>query len=139
MLYVTKSHDNHEKVVHRPYSNCISSVQEIHKDSIKFSLSSTDKGVVDFIPAQELAILTITPLTFLYSLSLNIFTPAHFISSTAFTTSSFFTFDFLTSFSRFIPSTIISTASVLFTFNHFGFTNISSLLSFSTLIVRGLP
>jgi len=29
----------------------------MHEDSIKFSLSSTDKGAVGFIPAQELAIL----------------------------------------------------------------------------------
>jgi len=53
-----KSHDNHGKVVYRPCSNCISSVQEIHKDSIEFFLSSADKRVVGFILAQELAILT---------------------------------------------------------------------------------
>jgi len=53
-----KSHDNHGKVVHRPCSSCISSVQEMHKDSIEFSLSSADKGAVGFILAQELAILT---------------------------------------------------------------------------------
>jgi len=53
-----KSHDNCEKVVHRPYSNCISNVQEIHKDSIEFFLSSTDKGAVGFILAQDSAILT---------------------------------------------------------------------------------
>jgi len=46
-----KSHDNCGKVVHRPCSNCISSIQEMHKDSIKFSLLSTDKGAVGFIPA----------------------------------------------------------------------------------------
>jgi len=53
-----KSHDNCGKVVHRPCSNSISSVQEMHENSIKFSLSSADKGAVGFIPAQELAILT---------------------------------------------------------------------------------
>ena len=53
-----KSHDNHGKVVHRPCSNCISSVQEMHEDSIEFSLLSTNKEAVGFIPAQELAILT---------------------------------------------------------------------------------
>jgi len=53
-----KSHDNHGKVVHRPCSNCISSIQEMYKDSIEFSLSSADKEVVGFILAQELAILT---------------------------------------------------------------------------------
>jgi len=58
MSHKMKSHDNHGKVVHKPCSNCISSVQEKHEDSIEFSLSSTDKGAVGFIPAQELAILT---------------------------------------------------------------------------------
>ena len=53
-----KSHDNHGKVVHRPCSSCISSIQEMYKDSIEFSLSSADKEVVGFILAQELAILT---------------------------------------------------------------------------------
>ena len=59
-----KSHDSHRKVVHRLCNSYISSVQEIHEDSIKFSLSSTDKGAVGFIPAQELAIL----ILFLYIL-----------------------------------------------------------------------
>ena len=53
-----KSYNNHGKVVHRLCSNCISSIQEIHEDSIEFSLSSTDKGAVGFILAQELTILT---------------------------------------------------------------------------------
>jgi len=53
-----KSHDNCGKVVHRLCSNCISSVQEIHENSIEFFLLSTDKGAVGFILAQELAILT---------------------------------------------------------------------------------
>jgi len=53
-----KSHDNHGKVVHRPCNSCISSIQEIYEDSIEFSLSSTNKGAVGFILAQELAILT---------------------------------------------------------------------------------
>ena len=50
-----KSHDNYGKVVHRPCSNCISNVQEIHMNSIEFSLSSANKGAVGFILAQELA------------------------------------------------------------------------------------
>ena len=54
-----KSHNNHRKVVHRPCSNYISSIQEMYEDSIEFSLSSANKGVVSFIPAQELAILTL--------------------------------------------------------------------------------
>jgi len=41
-----KSYDNYGKVVHRPCSNCISNVQEMHENSIEFSLSSTDKGAV---------------------------------------------------------------------------------------------
>jgi len=59
MSHRMKSHDNCGKVVHRPCSNCISSVQEMHVNSIEFSLLSTDKEVVGFIPAQELAILTL--------------------------------------------------------------------------------
>jgi len=54
-----KSHNNHRKVVYRPCNNCISSVQEIHKNSIKFFLLNIDKGAVGFIPAQKLAILTL--------------------------------------------------------------------------------
>ena len=54
-----KSHNNHRKVVYRPCNNCISSVQEIHKNSIKFFLLNIDKGSVGFIPAQKLAILTL--------------------------------------------------------------------------------
>ena len=54
-----KSHNNQRKVVHRPCSNYISSIQEMYEDSIEFSLSSANKGVVSFIPAQELAILTL--------------------------------------------------------------------------------
>ena len=54
-----KSYDNYGKVVYRPYSSCISSVQEMHENSIKFSLSSADKKAVGFILAQELAILTL--------------------------------------------------------------------------------
>jgi len=60
MSHKMKSHDNFGKVVHRPYSNCISSIQEMHKNSIEFSLLSTDKEAVGFILAQELAILTST-------------------------------------------------------------------------------
>jgi len=60
MSHKMKSHDNFGKVVHRPCSNCISSIQEMHKNSIEFSLLSTDKEAVGFILAQELAILTST-------------------------------------------------------------------------------
>ena len=62
MSHKMKSYDNHEKVVHRLCSSCISSVQEMHEDSIKFFLSSADKGAVGFILAQELAILTLVSL-----------------------------------------------------------------------------
>jgi len=33
-----KSHDKYGKIVHKLYSSCISSIQEIEEDSIKFSL-----------------------------------------------------------------------------------------------------
>ena len=68
MLHKMKSHDNHGKVVHRPCSSCISSVQEMYKNFIKFFLSNADKGVVGFIPAQELAILILEldSITFRY-------------------------------------------------------------------------
>ena len=59
MSHKMKSCDNCGKVVHRPCSSCISSVQEMYENSIEFSLSSADKGVVGFILAQELAILTV--------------------------------------------------------------------------------
>jgi len=37
---MTKSHEKYGKIVHKLYSSCISSVQKIHKDFIKFSLST---------------------------------------------------------------------------------------------------
>jgi len=70
--------------------------------------------------------------TSFHSLSLSIFTPAHFISPTTLTTSLSFTFDFLTFSSRFISSTITSTFSIFLTFSYSDFTNISSLLSLFT-------
>jgi len=75
MSHKMKSHDNFGKVVHRPCSNCISSVQEMHKNSIEFSLSSTDKGAVGFILAQELAILTILCFELCVKVSPLCFTP----------------------------------------------------------------
>jgi len=41
----------------------VTSIQEMHEDSIEFS-SSTDKGAVGFILAQELAILTTSTIQF---------------------------------------------------------------------------
>jgi len=38
--HMIKSHEEYGKIVHRPCSSCISSVQEINKDSIEFSLST---------------------------------------------------------------------------------------------------
>ena len=70
-------------------------------------------------------------LTSLHSLSLNILTPARFISSTALTTLSSFTFDYFTFSNRSTPSTIVSTFSVLLTSSYSGFTNISFALSLS--------
>ena len=70
--------------------------------------------------------------TSLYSLSLNIFTPVHFISSTAFTTLLSLTFDCLTFSSKSTPFTMISTFSVFLTTSYLGFTNILFSLSLST-------
>jgi len=55
--HTMKSHNNHGKVVHRPYSNCINSVQEMYEDSIEFSLSITEQRAVGFILAWSLAFL----------------------------------------------------------------------------------
>jgi len=70
-------------------------------------------------------------LTSLYSLSLSIFTPAHFISSIALITLLFFIFDYFTFSSKSTPSTITFTFSVFLTSNHSSFTNVLSSLSFS--------
>ena len=51
------SHDRHGKVVHRPCSSCISSVEKSNRSSIEFSLSITEQRVVGFIPAWSLATL----------------------------------------------------------------------------------
>jgi len=56
---VTASHhmvsrDRHGKEVHRPCSSYI----ESNRNSIEFSLSNANKGVVGLIPALELASLT---------------------------------------------------------------------------------
>ena len=87
---------------------------------------------ISFLDTYTFPSLYITLSTSLYSLSLNIFTSAHFISSTTFTTSLSFTFDHLTFSSRSTPSTITSTFSVFLTSSHSGFTNVSFLLFFST-------
>ena len=69
-----------------------------------------------------------------HSSSLNIFTLAHFIFSTAFITSLSLTSHFLTLSSKSIPSIMTSTTLIVFTSNHSFFTNVCSLLSFSTPI-----
>ena len=71
-------------------------------------------------------------LTSLHSLSLNILTPAHFISSTTLMTSLFFTFNCSTFSNKSTSSTTISTIFVLLTSSYSGFTNILFLLSFFT-------
>jgi len=43
---MTKSHEECGKIVHRPYSSCISSVQEINEDSIEFFLSTQTWRVI---------------------------------------------------------------------------------------------
>ena len=40
------SHDEYGKVVYRPCSSCISSVQKLNKNSIEFSLSTQTRSVV---------------------------------------------------------------------------------------------
>ena len=44
--HMTKSHEDCKKVVHRPCSSCISSVQEINENSIEFSLSTQTWRVI---------------------------------------------------------------------------------------------
>ena len=51
------SHDEYGRIVHRPCSSCISSVEN-PTGTIEFSLSNADKGAVGLIPALELASLT---------------------------------------------------------------------------------
>ena len=70
--------------------------------------------------------------TSLYSLSLNIFTPACFIFSTAFTTLLSFTLDCFTSSNKSTSFIMISTFSVLLTLSYSGFTSVLFLLSLST-------
>ena len=67
-----------------------------------------------------------------HSLSLSIFIPACFISSTVFTTSLFFTLDCLAFSSRSTSSMIISTSLVFCTSSYSSLTNVSSSLSLST-------
>ena len=76
--------------------------------------------------------LNISPSSSLYSSSLSIFTPAHFISFTAFTTSSSFASDFFIFSNKSIPSMITSATYVALTSSHSFFINTLSLLSFST-------
>ena len=59
MMSHDKSHDRCGKEVHRLCSSCISSVEKSNRNSIKFSLSNTDKGAVSLILALELASLTV--------------------------------------------------------------------------------
>jgi len=52
-----ESHDRHGKIVHRPCSSCISSVEKSNENSIEFSLSIAERKAVSFIPAWSLASL----------------------------------------------------------------------------------
>jgi len=76
-----------------------------------------------------LSFLYIILSTSLYSLSLNIFTPAYFIFLTALIISLSFTFDYLTSSNKSTPSMMISTFFVFLTSSYSSFINISFLLS----------
>jgi len=49
-----KSHDGCGKIVHRPCSSCISSVQEIEEDSIEFFLSTQTWRVIKLSQAKLL-------------------------------------------------------------------------------------
>jgi len=49
------SHDECGNIVHRPYSNCISSIEKSNRNSIEFSLSNAEQRVVGFILAWSLA------------------------------------------------------------------------------------
>jgi len=46
LYHMIKSHKECGKIVHRPCSSCISSVQEINENSIKFSLSTQTWRVI---------------------------------------------------------------------------------------------
>jgi len=52
------SYDRHGKVVHKPYSNCISSVENL-MGTLKFSLSIAEQRAAGFIPAWSLAFLQV--------------------------------------------------------------------------------
>jgi len=56
------SHDKYGKVVYRPCSSCISSVEKSNGNSIKFSLSIAEQRAVGFIPAWSLAFLYFSKL-----------------------------------------------------------------------------
>jgi len=58
MMLHDGSHDKCGKVVHRPYSSCISSVENLMRTPLS-SPCQTDKGAVGLIPALELASLTV--------------------------------------------------------------------------------
>jgi len=54
-----RSHDRHGKVVHRPCSNCISSVENLTGTLSSSLCQSLNKRAVGFIPAWSLAFLYI--------------------------------------------------------------------------------
>ena len=80
--------------------------------------------------------LSIRPFSSLYSLSLNIFTPAHFIFSTTFITLSSFTSNFLISSSRSSSLIITSITYIALTSNHSFFTSTLFSLSLSMPICQ---
>jgi len=85
-----------------------------------------------FLDIYTFPFLYIILSTSLYSLSLSIFTPACFISSTALTTLSSFTLDYFTFSSKSTPSTITSIFSVLLISSYSGFTSVLFLFSLFT-------
>ena len=52
--HMTKSHEKCGKIVHRPCSSCISSVQEINENFIEFFLSTWTWGVIKLSQAKLL-------------------------------------------------------------------------------------
>ena len=97
---------------------------------ITFALSFLSFGTYTFLS------LSISLFSSLYSLSLNIFTPAHFISSTAFMISLFFASNPLIFSNRSTLSIISFTTCIALTSNYSFFSNVLSSLSFSTLFCQ---
>ena len=78
MMSHDESHDKCGKVVHRPCSSCISSVEKSNGNFIEFFLSIAEQRAVGFILAWSLATLHFSKLPRTYLLLISIF--FHFCS-----------------------------------------------------------